>query len=235
MGMEGKLRQVSEFELAAFKKNPAKFYARFIDGYDLESLGKLNAKIREVMESPLSQKIRQRALSGLQPLPEDVAEMQRQMQALLNQNPKAQAVLETQHIGLSKDGAQLPLHKSWHCVHYLLTGKSWDPAEPPLGNAIMGGTELADRQRVMGYGPARYLTPFQVREVADALSNYPIEEKVELFDPKAAEIAKVYPFMHGKEELGKDEQEDLIHYFHLLRDFYRDASTKGHAMLLWVE
>jgi hypothetical protein len=85
--MEGKLRQISEFELASYRKNPEKFYAGLLHGYDIESMGQLNAKLRAVQESLLGQKIRERALSGMQPLPEHVAEMQRQMQALMSQNP----------------------------------------------------------------------------------------------------------------------------------------------------
>lgn len=227
MGMEGKLRQVSEFELAIYKKNPEKLYASLVKRYDLESLGVLNAKLREVQESPLGQKIRQRALSGLQPLPEDVAEMQRQMQHLMNRNPGAQAAIESKHVGISEDGAELSLHKSWHCLHFLLTGKSWDPADPPLGNAIGGGAELPDRQGVMGYGPARYLTSSQVGEVASALASFPLEAKAEAFDPQFADEQKVYVPNHDKEE--------LFYYFNLLRDFYQDAASKGSAMILWVE
>src|ERR1700747_2641949 len=93
--------------------------------------------------------------------------------------------------GPAKDGKQLCLHKSWHCLHYLFTGKSWDRGDPPLGDAIMGGTELPDRQRVMGYGPARYLSPAEVRAVAEALEAFPAEERVAAYDPLVAEKEKV--------------------------------------------
>src|SRR5579863_4938391 len=144
--MEGMLRQVSEFELASYKRNPEKFYADFLGSYDLESFGELDAKFSEIQQSTLGQKIRQRALSGLEPLPEDVAEFQKQMQAAMNQHPKAQAQMEAHLPGLHKDGSELCPHKSWHCLHFLLTGKSWDPADPPLGNAIGGGAELPDQR-----------------------------------------------------------------------------------------
>jgi hypothetical protein len=225
MGMEGKLRQVSEFELATYRRNPAKLYTDLMGRYDLQGLTKLTEAMREIQQSPLAQKVRQRALSGLPPEPEDVAEMQRQMQAVMSNNPQAAAQIES-HIGLSKDGLQLSLHKSWHCLHFLLTGKSWEKAEPPLGNAIMGGVEIPDRQQVMGYGPVRYLTPSQVDDVASALASYPIEKKAEAFDPRLADEQKVYVPNH--------ESEELIYYFNLLRDFYQDAATKGNGMILWV-
>lgn len=226
MGMEGMLRQVSEFELASYKRSPEKFYADLMGSYDLEFLGELDEKFREIQESPLGQKIRQRALSGLQPLPEDVAELQRQMETALSKNPGAKAQMQSHLPGPSKDGNQLCLHKSWHCLHYIFTGKSWDRAEPPLGDAIMGGTELPDRRRVMGYGPARYLSATQVRAVAGALAGFPAEAKIAAFDPETAEKQRVYVPGHEKEE--------LLQYFSWLRDFYRDAAEKGSAVLLWV-
>jgi hypothetical protein len=102
----------------------------------------LNARFLEIQQSPLGQKIRQRALSGREPLPGDVTELQKQMQAAMSQHPKAQAQIEAKLPGIHRDGSELCLHKSWYCLHFLLTGKSWDPAEPSLGNAISGGSEL---------------------------------------------------------------------------------------------
>jgi hypothetical protein len=148
------------------------------------------------------------------------------MQAAMSQHPKAQAQIEAKLPGIHRDGSELCLHKSWYCLHFLLTGKSWDPAEPSLGNAISGGSELPDRQGIMGYGPARYLTPLQVREVASALASFPVEERVEAFDPEFAHKQKVYVPHHEKEE--------LLYYYGLLRDFYLDASRKNNAVLLWV-
>jgi hypothetical protein len=60
----------------------------------------------------------------------------------------------------------LNLEKSWHVLHYLLTGKA-EKAPPPVGNAILGGQDIGGD---LGYGPARFLTPQQVREVRIALS-----------------------------------------------------------------
>jgi hypothetical protein len=224
--MEGILRQVSEFELASYKKNPEKFYADLTGSFDLQSFEQINTSFLETQESALGKKIRQRALSGVEPLPEDVAELQKQMQVVMSRHPEARARMESHLPGIHKDGSELCLHKSWHCLHFLLTGKGWEPADPPLGNAIMGGTELPDRQRVMGYGPARYLTPLQVREVASALASFPVEERAEAFDPEFAHKQKVYVPHHEKAE--------LLYYFGLLRDFYLDASGKNNAILLWV-
>jgi|SRR5215467_903930 len=192
MGMEGKLRQITEFELAAYRKDPA--------------------------HPQGAEAIRRAPVAGF-------LEMQKQLQAIMSENPSAQAAVAG-YIGISDCGKQLGLHKSWHCLHFLLTGRSWDAAEPPLGNAITGGTELPDRGKVMGYGPARYLTPKQVGEVAAALAGFPAEERATAFDPEVADQQKVYVPHHDKEE--------LLYYFGLLRDFYQDAAANG-SVVLWVE
>jgi hypothetical protein len=59
----------------------------------------------------------------------------------------------------------LRIDKSWHGIHFLLTGSAWG-GKPPLSNAVLGGKEFGQD---LGYGPARYLTPDQVKEVAAAL------------------------------------------------------------------
>jgi hypothetical protein len=35
----------------------------------------------------------------------------------------------------------LDLDKTWHAIHFLLTGDPWE-GEPPLRNAVLGGTPL---------------------------------------------------------------------------------------------
>jgi hypothetical protein len=234
MGMEGKLRQVSEFELASYRKNPARLYSDFMGDHNLLALTEMNKAISAIMESALARRIRERALSEAEPDPEDVAEMQRQMQAAMSRNPRAAEQIESV-MGLSKDGSRLSLYKDWHILHYLLTGKSWEPVSSSVDSAIMGGTEIPDVQGVMGYGPVRYLSTTQVREVAEALSQVPIEQRIESFNPQAAEAAEVYSANFGKDEFGEDDKDGLLRYFHLLRDFYRDAAAKGNAMLLWVD
>jgi len=121
-------------------------------------------------------------------------------------------------IGLSKDGRKLSLHKSWHCLHYLLAGRTWEPDASPLGKAILGGKELSDVHQVMGYGPARYLLPGEVGQVADALANFPISHALEAYDPEKAETLQVYVPHHQPEELKE--------MFHLLRTFMRRRPTK---------
>jgi hypothetical protein len=227
MGMEGKLRQVSEFELAEYRKNPAKLYSDLIAMHEWPDRTGMMSAMHEIGSSPLALRIRQRALSGQPPLQEDVDAYRKQVQELFNNNGGSLEDLQSQFMGPSKDGKVLSLYKSWHRLHFLLTGKGWERNEFPLGKAIMGGEEIPDVQNVMGYGPARYLTPAEVDEVAKALNQFPIEARSEAFDAAAADAAKVYGPNH--------EAEELIEFFNWLRDFYQTAAAHGNAVLLWVE
>jgi hypothetical protein len=107
----------------------------------------------------------------------------------------------------------------------LLTGRGQEPADSLLGKAVVEGVEIPDVRRVLGYGPAKYVTPGEVREIAEVLAHFPSEERVRSFDGKAATESKVYGTGHGAEKFEADEKEALIPCLELLRDFYRIGSA----------
>jgi len=84
------------------------------------------------------------------------------------------------------------LDMTWHVIHFLLTGT---PAEAPgiLGKTIFGGDTVGEDR---GNGPARCLTPGEVREVAAALSTISPEELVSRYDCAKLHAEDVYLF-HG--------------------------------------
>src|SRR4051812_22134863 len=60
----------------------------------------------------------------------------------------------------------IDIEKSWHGIHYLLTGTR-DEGDGPLNFILAGGQEVGDVD--VGYGPARAFTSEQVRGIAGAL------------------------------------------------------------------
>src|SRR5436305_14193016 len=106
MGMEGKLRQVSEFELAAYRKNPAKFYSELIAVKDWPDLTKLNVAIRELQNSPLFHRIRERALSGQPPIQEDLDQYRRQVELVRGENEGTFQEMQYAVMGVSKHGTE---------------------------------------------------------------------------------------------------------------------------------
>jgi hypothetical protein len=233
MSMIGKLRQVSEFDLAKYKKNHG-VMVRALAGAQQPGDTAGFATLRETLtQSPVVKKMielrqQQKVLSR-----EEQAEVQQEMMKLMKQ------AVQMQKEGLAKmpsaeslsagraASQELDLHKSWHCLHFMFTGKAEGSDGTALGDAILGGSEIGGEDADLGYGPPRALSPAQVRNVAAALAEFPIEKKASEFDFQAAEKAEIYVARHGTEELKE--------YFGQLRSFYEDAARKGNAVLLWIE
>jgi Domain of unknown function (DUF1877) len=244
MGMRAKLRHVSVTELRTAKKDPASFYRNL---YGLEGkpadknalMQNLGAQLgqaikasplgKEFAELPEAKRIAEATLQGRAPDPADQKIVMQKMMELLPKigfRPDFSASLLSQP-KVTKVPEGLELEKSWHCLHFMLSGKVWETGDEPIEKAILGGAEIADTDRVMGYGPVRYLEPDEVRKASAALESYPIKQEASKFRPAAAEEAKIYCPNHSPEE--------LIHYFTLVKNYYREAVSKRHAMLIWIE
>ena len=241
MGMRAKLRHVSPAELKAAKKEPAKFYRdlyglegqRADRGALLQSLGlQLGAAIqasplkKEFADMPEARRVAA-AIAGRSAVdPGDQEILAKRMLELLPRigfRPRFSEFLPK----ATRIPKGLELEKSWHCLHFLFSGKVWEMGKPPIEKAILGGMDIPDTERVMGYGPIRYLEHEKVKRISVALASYPIKRKASSFDPRSAEAAKIYSPNHSLEE--------LVYYFNLLRNYYREAASKQHAMLLWIE
>ncbi len=125
-------------------------------------------------------------------------------------------------------GRHLDTDKSWHLIHFLLTGEAWGGAEP-LANAVLGGTEVSDED--VGYGPARYLTPAQVGAVAQALADISPDELWGRFDLQRVREADIYPA--GWED-NPTERAYVLEYYSQLRSFFSHTADDGDAMILYI-
>jgi hypothetical protein len=241
MGMYAKFRHVSVTELKAAKKEPANFY-RNLYGLEekpvdrsvmLQSLGhqigaaiKASPLAQEFTDSPEARRVAEAMLQRKSPDPSDQEVLARKMVELL---PKVgfRPNLSQFAPRVKKIPEGLELEKSWHCLHFMFSGKVWKTGKAAIGQVILGGTEIPDTEGVMGYGPMRFFEPGEVKKITVALENYPIERAAAKFDPRAASAAKIYCPDHSSKE--------LVHYFKALTKYYREAVSKKHAMLLWIE
>ncbi len=131
-----------------------------------------------------------------------------------------------------EDEAAIPHHldvdKAWHAIHFVLNGQVWG-GEGPLGQAVMGGEEIGDD---IGYGPARFLTPGEVRDIAHALVHLSPAQFSERFNARALHEAEIYPQIWLTEgELARDF---VVDHYRLMMDFYRDAAGRGDGALLFL-
>jgi hypothetical protein len=134
---------------------------------------------------------------------------------------------------LDDDDAEMPepeldLGKSWHAIHYLLTGTAWEIGGSAAGAAILGGDALGEDG---GYGPARVLGAESVRAIAAELDAMDIETLRARFDPDAMAAAEIYPDIWTG---GAADFNDLTKHFAELHRFYRAAAENDEAVLLAI-
>jgi hypothetical protein len=127
---------------------------------------------------------------------EEQAEVQQEMMKLMKQAVQMQKeglakAPSAESLSAGAASEELDLHKSWHCLHFVFTGKAEGSDGTALGDAILGGIEIGGEDADTGYRPPRALSPAQVRSVAAALAEFPIEKKASEFDVEAAERAGI--------------------------------------------
>lgn len=122
----------------------------------------------------------------------------------------------------------LDIDKTWHIIHFLLNGDTWEGAWPLLG-VVLGGTEISAED--VGYGPARYLTPAEVEEVASALDAIPPDTLWSRFDADAVRKAEIYPEAWSG---GPEDREYVTDYYSQLRDFFATAAKAKEVVVLYL-
>ena len=121
----------------------------------------------------------------------------------------------------------IDVDKAWHGIHYLLAG-SEEVGTELLTWAVLGGEEVGDE---IGYGPARFLQPEQVRGIAAGLPDDSIFKS--RFDPHAMEKAQIYPEMIWVRD-GDEALEYLVENYRELTAFYKSAAERGDGAILWL-
>jgi hypothetical protein len=127
--------------------------------------------------------------------------------------------------------SHLGIEKSWHVIHFLLTGSAWE-GEPPLSQAVLGGTPLGDED--LGYGPARYLKADEVQVVSRALNGISPTELGHRFDQEALAAAEIYPSIWDG-AIEEDEIQAFLDDYRLVVDFFAQAAQNEEALLLYID
>ena len=124
----------------------------------------------------------------------------------------------------------MDVYKAWHGIHFLLTGLVWGTGETALGNVIMGGESIGPD---LGYGPARYLTPDEVKQCSEALKDISIEELRSRFNQNVENIeaADLYPF---SDRVTQEDLDFILDNFAPLKQIYEDTANAGDSMILYM-
>ncbi|HAH10603.1 MAG TPA: DUF1877 domain-containing protein [Alphaproteobacteria bacterium] len=129
--------------------------------------------------------------------------------------------------------AMVDLHKSWHVLHYLLTGTA-DGGSAPLNLLMTGGEDIGDD---VGYGPARVWNAATVQAFADAVRGLSVEDLMARADYARMLEAQIYSCDEADDdpEMALMElQETVEHYFPALQAFVTKAAKERACALVWM-
>jgi hypothetical protein len=247
MGMQASLEQISSERLSEFIQHPQlayKYILASIKQHGDEMLG----QIMDISRLDPEEFLRS-SLEGIDEYPDASAEQKAQVREQLKERLEQTLSRLAAAQGRPKPGPQLvkgnkktlpeeprrifPLEKDWHILHYILNGTA-EGGTGPLADVVLGGTEIPDQEGIMGYGPARYLTPQQVKAVAQALAAVDFAKLVKAFDPKDAAAKRIYGLAPYPGRPVIISLEDVAGFVKPVRAFYAEASQDGNAMLLYI-
>jgi Domain of unknown function (DUF1877) len=179
VSMIGHLRAVTPTQLRTLRKNPSSV-KELLHGKQNTNAGDVKTALLRIEEMAM-----QRVLKMAKQTTHTAGDSKN------NEKLRDQIIAQLESAGVTADSDSeegLTLEKSWHCLHYLLTGTAWE-TDTVLGKAILGGAEIGPD---MGYGPARYLEPNEVEKVAKALKTVSKKDLASRFNLEAMKAAKVY-------------------------------------------
>ncbi len=147
-----------------------------------------------------------------------------QLQQFLNEP----SLVENYIYAEQKQEQYLDLDKAWHAIHFMLNGNAYE-GQGALALAFFGGEEIGED---VGYGPARYLTVEQVRQVSESLSQISHEVFSQKYDPVAMDESSVYPNIWERE--GEEGLHYILPFFDDLKKFYQEAALRDQAVLIYL-
>ncbi len=123
------------------------------------------------------------------------------------------------------------LDKAWHGIHYLLTGTAHQ-GEGPISYLLTGGEAIGDVD--VGYGPARALSPAEVREFQQALAGVTPEDFRARFNPAEMKTLNIYPDIWDRDPAEDDPLGYCLDYFKVLRNFVDETAFRKQALLIYL-
>jgi hypothetical protein len=119
------------------------------------------------------------------------------------------------------EGIAIDLDKSWHGIHYLLTGSA-EEADQPLSFLVAGGRTIGEIE--VGYGPARVFTSAETQAISKALETLTAEELRSRFDPADMTVQNIYPEIWNRSPAEQDTLGYLLEHFAILREGVKNAA-----------
>jgi hypothetical protein len=126
---------------------------------------------------------------------------------------------------MNGEGVILDLDKSWHAIHYLLSGSVWE-GDGPEAFLLAGGEEVGDVD--VGYVPARAIGSNEIHQVSAILESIPTEKLAARFNAADLEAAEIYPQYWVRD--GAEGFVYISHYYESSRRLVAAASRNKMGM-----
>jgi Domain of unknown function (DUF1877) len=142
---------------------------------------------------------------------------------------KSEPVEDTIELPARDDSVETDLDKSWHIIHYLLTG-TVDKSPDPLGLIADDTDPIADID--LGLGKPNVISAEAVKAFSEAAAALSEEAFLSRCDLQTMPVSKIYfckEFGGDSEDLG----EYALENFRNLREFADTAANNGEAIVTW--
>lgn len=124
----------------------------------------------------------------------------------------------------------LDIDKSWHAIHFTLSGKVWDSTDDPLSKMILSGNLVNDED--LGYGPAMLITNGDIHDINIALKTVSEDWFRKKFSVSDMIANEVYPVMNDEDE---EEFFDYVYsFFKETVTFFEKAEIQNQYILFFV-
>lgn len=126
----------------------------------------------------------------------------------------------------------LNLEKSWGGINYILTGEIMGGLEnePNELQRALFSFQIIDEEQDLGYGPAQYLNPKQVKETYAELRKITAEALKGKINGSEMNAIGIYPETWTE----PDAHEFLIDKFRAFKAFYKRASEKDQGIVTYL-
>ncbi len=121
-----------------------------------------------------------------------------------------------------EEGDEIDIDKSWHVIHYLLTGDA-EATDSPLSLLQRAYPSIGDQD--IGWGPAFAIDAESMAEFARAVQPIRLSDFRYRFDPVRMSTEEIY--LGGSFEADDDEGfEYFEHWFGVLKDFANECAHR---------
>jgi hypothetical protein len=141
--------------------------------------------------------------------------------------PKVVPMLELE----ANEGTRCDLQKSWHGIHYLLTGSAWE-GDPPLDFLVNGGRQVGKIDP--DHGPVRAFRADQSRAIYESLSALSPYELRKRFNARDMTAKEIYPDIWTRSVLEEDSLRYLMDNLDKLRAFLRQTVEAQLGILIFL-